>query len=107
MVHMPLLSPPPSCLPVASALPPPTTNCGTATSMPRFPVARALRRAATFHLGSVALGSFILALVQFGRLMLEYLDKKTRRAQQESKVWMGARREVIRGRGQDRGTGCE
>ena len=54
--------------------------------MPAFPVLRSLRRTVVYHLGSIALGSFILAVVQFVRLVLEYLDKKTRKIQQEAKV---------------------
>lgn len=37
-----------------------------------------------YHLGSVALGSFIIAIVQFIRLVLEYIDRKTK--QQQNKV---------------------
>lgn len=55
-------------------------------SMPAFPVLRSLRRTLVFHLGSIALGSFVIAVIQFVRLVLEYIDKKTRKIQQEAKV---------------------
>lgn len=45
-----------------------------------------MRRAVAYHLGSIALGSFVIAIIQFVRLVLNYLDKKTRRIQQESKA---------------------
>lgn len=57
-----------------------------ASSLPAFPVVRSMRRTVRFHLGSIAFGSLVLAVVQFVRLVLDYLDKKTRRIQQESKV---------------------
>lgn len=47
---------------------------------------RSMRRTVFFHLGSIALGSFVIAIIQFVRLVLDYLDKKTRKIQQESKV---------------------
>ncbi|GBF99304.1 choline transporter-like [Raphidocelis subcapitata] len=59
---------------------------GGAEGMPRFPVVRALRRTVAYHLGSIALGSFVIAVVQFVRLLLDYADKKTRRLQAESKI---------------------
>lgn len=62
--------------------------------MPAFPVLRSLRRTLVFHLGSIALGSFVIAVVQFVRLVLEYLDKKTRKVQEQAKV----RRQTFRGR---------
>jgi choline transporter-like protein 2/4/5 len=58
--------------------------------MPAFPVIRSMRRTVLFHLGSIALGSFVIAIIQFVRLVLNWLDKKTRKIQQESKVgWVG------------------
>jgi hypothetical protein len=59
--------------------------------MPTFPVIRSMRRTVIYNLGSIALGSFVIAVIQFVRLVLNYLDKKTRKIQQESKVgfWKG------------------
>jgi hypothetical protein len=42
----------------------------------RFPIARALGYTLRFSLGSLCFGSFIIAFVQFLRVMLEYLDRK-------------------------------
>ncbi len=47
----------------------------------KFPVGAALWRAVRYHLGSVAFGSLIIALCQFARTVLEYLDKKSKGAQ--------------------------
>jgi choline transporter-like protein 2/4/5 len=55
-------------------------------SRPTFPVLKALRTTVIYHLGSIALGAFIIALIQFVRVVLEYIDKKTRTLQQQNKV---------------------
>ncbi len=39
-----------------------------------------------YHLGSVALGSFVVALIQFVRFVLEYLEKKSKIAQAKAGV---------------------
>ena len=39
-----------------------------------------------YHLGSVALGSFVVALIQFVRFLLEYLEKKSKIAQAKAGV---------------------
>lgn len=39
------------------------------------PISRSVYRAFRYHLGSIAFGAFILALVQFVRLMLEYVNR--------------------------------
>jgi len=49
-------------------------------------VLKALRTTVIYHLGSIALGAFIIALIQFVRVVLEYIDKKTRTLQQQNKV---------------------
>lgn len=41
-------------------------------------------RAWRYHLGSVALGSFIIALVQLFRLILEYVNRKTKQLQEKN-----------------------
>lgn len=42
--------------------------------------------ACRFHLGSVAIGSFVVALIQFVRFLLEYLEKKSKLAQAKAGV---------------------
>ncbi|KAF8064488.1 CHER1 [Scenedesmus sp. PABB004] len=59
---------------------------GDARAQARFPVLRAMRVAACFHLGSVALGSLVIAVIQFVRLLLEYVDKKSRALQAQNKI---------------------
>lgn len=39
-----------------------------------------------YHLGSAALGSFVVALIQFVRFLLEYLEKKSKLAQAKAGV---------------------
>uniref|UniRef100_A0A7S1WZW3 Choline transporter-like protein n=1 Tax=Tetraselmis chuii TaxID=63592 RepID=A0A7S1WZW3_9CHLO len=46
------------------------------------PMLWALGTTVCCHLGSVALGSFILALISFVRVLLEYVHRKTRESQQ-------------------------
>ncbi|OWF46136.1 Choline transporter-like protein 2 [Mizuhopecten yessoensis] len=45
-------------------------------NVPTFPLAAAMWRAIRYHLGSLAFGSFILAVVAMIRVVLEYLDHK-------------------------------
>ena len=49
--------------------------------MPSGPVRASITRTSKYHLGSIALGSFIVAVVQFIRAVLEYIDRKTKRMQ--------------------------
>ncbi|XP_053325682.1 choline transporter-like protein 5 isoform X5 [Spea bombifrons] len=49
--------------------------------IPACPVFASFGRAIRFHTGSLALGSLILAIVQFIRIILEYLDHKLKAAQ--------------------------
>lgn len=42
--------------------------------------------ACRFHLGSVAIGSFIVAVIQFVRFLLAYLEKKSKLAQAKAGV---------------------
>ncbi|XP_012942174.1 choline transporter-like protein 2 [Aplysia californica] len=44
--------------------------------VPAFPLAGAVYRSLRFHLGSLAFGAFIIAVVQFIRIMLEYIEYK-------------------------------
>jgi choline transporter-like protein 2/4/5 len=63
-----------------------TALCVPPSSQPTFPVLKAMRNTVIFHLGSIALGAFIIAVIQFIRLVLEYVDKKTRNLQQQNKI---------------------
>jgi len=49
-----------------------------------FPICRSYGRVMQYHFGTMAVGSFILALLSFVRLLLLYLERKTRSAQQNS-----------------------
>ena len=49
-----------------------------------FPICRSYGRVMQYHFGSMAVGSFILALIRLIRFVLMYIEKKTRNAQQNS-----------------------
>ncbi|KAM4550667.1 choline transporter-like protein 4 [Fundulus diaphanus] len=49
--------------------------------IPMFPVCASFMRAIRYHVGSLAFGALILTLVQIVRIILEYIDHKTRSAQ--------------------------
>ncbi|XP_059205567.1 choline transporter-like protein 4 [Centropristis striata] len=49
--------------------------------IPMFPVTASFIRALRYHVGSLAFGALILTLVQIARMLLEYIDHKTRAAQ--------------------------
>ncbi|KAG7398559.1 hypothetical protein PHYBOEH_010833 [Phytophthora boehmeriae] len=51
-----------------------------------FPIARALNYTLRFSLGSLCFGSFVIAFVQFLRLVLEYLDRNTKQIQQGNRI---------------------
>ncbi|PVD22194.1 hypothetical protein C0Q70_17999 [Pomacea canaliculata] len=44
--------------------------------VPAFPVTASLYRSLRYHMGSLAFGSFIIAVVQLVRIILEYIDYK-------------------------------
>ncbi|KAI0213012.1 Choline transporter-like protein 2 [Lamellibrachia satsuma] len=44
--------------------------------VPAFPVSSSLWRALRYHLGSIAFGSLIIAIIQIIRVILEYIDHK-------------------------------
>jgi choline transporter-like protein 2/4/5 len=50
----------------------------------KFPVIASLWRTIRYHLGTVALGSLIIAICQFLRVVLGYLDEKSKKAQQKN-----------------------
>lgn len=54
--------------------------------MPRGPIRKSIGRATRYHLGSIALGSFIVAVVQFVRAIMEYVNKKTKKLQDTNPV---------------------
>ncbi|XP_061838604.1 choline transporter-like protein 4 [Nerophis lumbriciformis] len=49
--------------------------------IPMFPLSAAFMRTLRYHIGSLAFGALILTLVQVARVILEYIDHKTRMAQ--------------------------
>ncbi|XP_049891179.1 choline transporter-like protein 4 [Epinephelus moara] len=49
--------------------------------IPMFPLSTSFIRALRYHVGSLAFGALILTLVQLVRIILEYIDHKTRAAQ--------------------------
>lgn len=51
-----------------------------------LPVLRSWWRTIRYHFGSLALGSLIIAVVQFFRIVLEYIDHKMRAAKQGNSV---------------------
>lgn len=57
-----------------------------AEDLPVAPCMRSTARAARYHLGSIAFGSMIIAIVQLVRVILEYIDRKTKAAQEKNRV---------------------
>ncbi|XP_041370710.1 choline transporter-like protein 2 [Gigantopelta aegis] len=49
--------------------------------IPAFPLAASLWRTVRYHLGSIAFGSLIIAIIQLIRIFLEYLDHKLKGAE--------------------------
>ncbi|MEQ2235966.1 hypothetical protein ILYODFUR_007651 [Ilyodon furcidens] len=49
--------------------------------IPMFPVCASFIRALRYHVGSLAFGALILTLIQIVRVILEYIDHKTKSAQ--------------------------
>ncbi|KAJ9522324.1 hypothetical protein QJQ45_008201 [Haematococcus lacustris] len=54
---------------------------GDSMNMPALPVLTALKNTVVYHLGSVAFGSIIIAIIQLIRFILDYLDRKTKELQ--------------------------
>merc|ERR1712151_1477530 len=50
-----------------------------------FPLCRSYGKVMQYHFGSMAVGSFILATIRLVRYLLMYLEKRTRKAQQNNK----------------------
>ncbi|EQC41675.1 hypothetical protein SDRG_01633 [Saprolegnia diclina VS20] len=56
----------------------------SAAEMGRFPVASSFQNCFRYHFGSLAFGAFLIAVVQFLRLVLMYIDKQTKSLQQSN-----------------------
>ncbi|XP_070556799.1 choline transporter-like protein 1 isoform X2 [Ptychodera flava] len=50
-------------------------------NMPTFPILTSMYRVLRYHLGSVAFGSFLIALVQLARIILSYIQAKLQGAE--------------------------
>ncbi|KAG5843051.1 hypothetical protein ANANG_G00184390 [Anguilla anguilla] len=51
------------------------------SDIPMFPISQSFMRCLRYHVGSLAFGALILTIIQFIRIVLEYLDHKFRAAQ--------------------------
>lgn len=47
--------------------------------LPANPIKGSITRTARYHVGSIALGAFLVAVIQFIRATLEYIDRKSKR----------------------------
>ena len=54
----------------------------------RFPLVQSLYRTLRYHLGSLAFGAFLIAIVQLARIFAEYLDRQTKQFQEGNKMLM-------------------
>lgn len=54
--------------------------------VPALPVLRSYWRTLRYHFGSMAFGSLIIAIVQFMRIALEYIDQKMKSTKQGNKI---------------------
>lgn len=52
---------------------------------PRLAILGSVWRTCRYHIGSCALGAFIIAVVEFLRYVLAYIDKKTKKLQDKNK----------------------
>jgi Plasma-membrane choline transporter len=55
---------------------------GIRAQMSSIPVLTGMRTALRYHMGSTAFGGFVVAVIQFVRIALEYVDRKTKKMQQ-------------------------
>ena len=58
-------------------------------SLTNFHCRKSFKRTLRYHLGTVAVGSFILAVAQLARLSVEYLNDKIQRASSNNKIFNG------------------
>jgi hypothetical protein len=75
-----------TCHRASPTTPAPAPRRGDHNAMPTFPVISAMRNTTFYHLGSIAFGAFIIAVVQFIRIVLEYINRKTQQLQQNNEV---------------------
>lgn len=57
-----------------------------ATELPKYPLKDAIKITFRYHLGSIAFGSLVIAIVQFIRAVLEYLNKQSQEAQKKNMI---------------------
>ena len=55
-------------------------------NMPRRPILKSLYRVFRYHIGSLMFGSFVIALVQFIRAILMYIDRNTKGLQKKNSI---------------------
>eukprot|EP00198_Chlamydomonas_reinhardtii_P000183 XP_001689518.1 predicted protein [Chlamydomonas reinhardtii] len=58
---------------------------GDSANMPTFPILTSLKNTVVYHMGSICFGALIIAIIQFIRALLEYLDRKTKELQAQNK----------------------
>ncbi|KAJ3272223.1 hypothetical protein HDV01_005877 [Terramyces sp. JEL0728] len=58
--------------------------------MPRFPVMRSFARTLLYHLGSIALGSLLIAIVEFIRLVLYEIQRRIKKTQNQFLIYLVA-----------------
>eukprot|EP00201_Polytomella_parva_P001783 CAMPEP_0175080930 /NCGR_PEP_ID=MMETSP0052_2-20121109/25824_1 /TAXON_ID=51329 ORGANISM="Polytomella parva, Strain SAG 63-3" /NCGR_SAMPLE_ID=MMETSP0052_2 /ASSEMBLY_ACC=CAM_ASM_000194 /LENGTH=631 /DNA_ID=CAMNT_0016351771 /DNA_START=468 /DNA_END=2363 /DNA_ORIENTATION=- len=75
-----------SCVVIAGAVGSHYWSGGDSKLMPYFPLLTSLKNAFIFHLGSVVLGAFFIAIFQLIRYILEYIDNKSRQLQNASPI---------------------
>ncbi|CAD7702902.1 unnamed protein product, partial [Ostreobium quekettii] len=59
-------------------------NRGDVSAMPARPVTASVKRTLFYHLGSIAFGAFLVAVIQFIRFIVEVINHKTKKMQQEN-----------------------
>lgn len=61
---------------------------GERSKMPPAPLLRSVRNTLTYHLGSIAFGSFVIALLQFVRMVFEWVAARFRKLQVGCNGWV-------------------
>ncbi len=61
-------------------------KAGLKYTLPNLPVFTALWRAMKYHMGSVAVGSFLIATVQFIRAVMYYIEQQARKGQENNRL---------------------
>mmetsp|Transcript_16614 Transcript_16614/g.35931 ORF Transcript_16614/g.35931 Transcript_16614/m.35931 type:complete len:775 (-) Transcript_16614:968-3292(-) len=74
-----------SCVTIAGAVGSYYWHRGDSSRMPTFPVLVAMKNTLIYHMGSICFGAFLVAVIQFIRFLLDYLDRKTRELQAQNK----------------------